>query len=142
MNWALFSYKEYLNRRLFSKLTLVLRLFKHYELYSNLSNYLFFHLELESFNLYDQLDDSCFSYLIRHRGLTYHTTHMSMGPFWTHMDHTYSLVNSCYNFMGSILTNNFDDHMLFDSRLLWINRLFRHFGPLNGDRSESLVVWS
>ena len=32
--------------------------------------------------------------------------------------------------------------MLFDSHLLLINRLFKHLGPLNKDRSESLVVWS
>ena len=44
---------------MFSKLNdLVLRLFKHYELYSNLIDCLFFHSELASFILYDQLDDS------------------------------------------------------------------------------------
>ena len=96
---------------MFSKLNdLVLRLFKHYELYSNLIDCLILHSEIALFTLYNQLDNY-FSYLIRHIGLTYHTTHLSMGPFWTHMDHSYSLVNSCYIFMESTLTNNFDDHM-------------------------------
>ena len=58
------------------------------------------------------------------------------------MDHTDTLVNSCFNFMGSTLTTKFDDHMLFDSRFNLTTRRPGQLGSLDGVRLESLVVWS